>query len=486
MRSPQSVAVVGGGISGLATAYFLTHPEDGSRGVPEVTLLEAGPALGGKIATVDVAGFPVDTGPDAVLARVPLVGKLFADLGLAGAMQGPASRRAYVWTRGVLRPLPPGSVFGVPEHLLPLLRSGLLGPWGVARAGADLVMPRLRIPADPSIEQLLRPRFGRQVYDRLIEPMLGGVHAGRADALSARSAVPEVFALAQRHRSTYLGLRRRGPRNGSGPALVAVEGGLTRLVDTLRDALTGVEVRTGVTATGVERDGRRYSVHADGRDPLEVDRVVLATPARASAALLRGVCPEAAEVLAAVPYVGVATVTLAYPRSAVDRELDGTGFLVPPVERRFLVGCSWLTAKWPYLDDPDTALFRCMVGRYGDESWAELDDDELVLRVHTELAEALGVTGQPTHVHVQRWPGAMPQYTIGHETRLQVLDTALRAVPGIHLTGAAYRGVGIAGCITQANATARRVLDGVSPPPTRVIDVSGGATAKASRKRRSR
>lgn len=479
MKPPQSVAVVGGGISGLATAYYLGRSQGHGRGVPEITLVEAEQRFGGKIHTAEVAGFHVDTGPDAVLVRSALVAKLFAELGLASDLQTASRRTAYIWTRGVLRTLPPGSVFGVPEHLLPLLRSGLLGPWGVARAGADLVMPRLRTPADPSIAQLLRPRFGRQVYDRLIEPMLGGVHAGRADALSARSAVPEVYALAQRHRSTYLALRRRERGTPQGPGLVTVDGGLGRLVDALREAMDGVTLVTGAPATSVERVGRRYRVVLDGAPAVEVDRVVLATPAAASAVILRGACPEAADVLAAVPYVGVATATLAYPRSRVRRDLDGTGFLVPPVEGRFLVGCSWLTSKWPYLHDEETAVFRCMVGRYGDESWTDLDDRGIVERVHAELDEAVGLTGDPVAAHVRRWPAAMPQYTVGHETRLQSLDAALRAVPGIHVTGAAYRGVGIAGCVTQAHATARRVLDSGSKSSGRACEPQPDGTARA-------
>jgi oxygen-dependent protoporphyrinogen oxidase len=205
MRSTQHVVVIGGGISGLTTAYRLRRGEDS----PAVTVLEAGPRLGGKVATATVAGLAVDTGPDSLLVRMPAVGTLLEDLGLSDQVEGPAPSGAYVWTRGALRPLPPASLFGVPEKLLPLLTSGLVTPLGLVRAAADLVLPRRELPADPTIADLLRHRLGGQVFDRLVDPMLGGVHAGRADRLSARSAVPEVMSLLEGARSVYLTMRRR-------------------------------------------------------------------------------------------------------------------------------------------------------------------------------------------------------------------------------------------------------------------------------------
>jgi oxygen-dependent protoporphyrinogen oxidase len=414
------------------------------------------------VATEQVAGLPVDTGPDAVMVRAPAASRLLAELGLDPLRRAPAGIGAYIWARGRLRPLPAGSMFGVPDRLLPLLRSGLVGPTGFVRAGGDLVLPRREHPdADPTIEQLLRPRFGRQVYENLIEPMLGGVHAGRGSRLSARSSVPEVAALIAGHRSLYLTLRSRGPRP-TGSALVCLDGGLDRLIDALRAAILlapGARVLTGATVTSVQRAGRGYLVIADGVPPLEVDDVVIATPAWEAARLLGPLAPAAAAAAAAIPHAGVATVTLAYPPSAIGRPLDGTGFLVPPAERRLLVGCSWLTAKWPQLRSDSVALLRCMVGRDGDQAWAELDDAQLSAAVRAELATSMQVSGEPSAVHIRRMPRAMPQYTVGHGDRLAAIDAALVGLPGVRVTGAGYRGVGIAGCLGQAEAAAAAVLD---------------------------
>jgi oxygen-dependent protoporphyrinogen oxidase len=505
----RQVIVIGGGVSGLATAYHLLHPADGIP--PRVSVLEAEPRLGGKVATEPVAGTPADTGPDALLVRLPAVTDLLRELGLEDLLRPPASTGAFVWSRGRLRPLPAGSLFGVPDRIWPLLRSGLLSPVGALRAGGDLVLPRRlhagaptgdptpRSPTprdptprdlttqdlttqDPTIEQLLRPRFGTEVYQRLVEPLLGGIHAGSAARLSARSAVPELAELAAGHRSLYLALRRRGPRAG-GPALMTLQGGLGRLVQALRDAVEaapGGRVLTGERARAVSRGQSGWTVltgepavltgepavltgePAAGQRQRSADDVVLTAPAWECARLLAGSLPpgpgtELVAALRGIPYVGVATVTLAYHRPVTAHPLIGTGFLVPPREGRLLVGCTWLSQKWPHLAEAPHALVRCLVGRDGDQRWAELDDAALVTAVRGELAEAMGLRADPLAALVRRLPGAMPQYTVGHAGRLAAIDAALSRLPGLYLTGAAYRGIGIASCLTQAKATASAV-----------------------------
>ena len=466
MQSRPQVVIVGGGISGLATAHYI-HSHLGDK--VQLTLVEGGSQLGGKVANQEFSGHLVDTGPDAVLVRAPAMAALLQDLGLGEQIVAPAALGAHVWSRGKLRRLPSGTLFGIPDRLLPLLRSGLMSPAGLARAALDLVLPRRHTSApDPSIADLVSPRLGSQVFDRLVEPLLGGVHAGRAAELSARSTAPDIVALARKNRSLYLGLRkmrRHAPPATGAPVLVTLTGGLGRLVEALVARLAGDDLRLGSAARVIARVGTGYRVDLAGGQSISADAVVLATPAFVTARLLADLMPDAATVLAEIPYVDVATIWLAYPRSAVGRPLDGTGFLVPPEEGKFLVGCTWSSAKWPHLADDNLVLIRCMVGRRGDRRWLDMDDETMVNRVHDELVEAMGLTAGPNHQSIQRWPQAMPQYLVGHQDRLDALDAAIHHLPGLYLTGAAYRGVGLASCVADAKRTAQDVSQNFSQPP---------------------
>jgi oxygen-dependent protoporphyrinogen oxidase len=484
--SRPRVVIVGGGISGLATAHYLHRTlADGA----QITVLEAAPRLGGKIVTEDFAGHSVDAGPDALMVRAPVAVKLLTDLGLADLVVAPASGGSRIWSQGHLRTLPAGTFFGIPDRLLPLLTSRLLSPLGFLRVLLDLVLPAGRtLPDDPTLAEIVRPRMGSEVFDRLVDPLLGGIHAGRADELSAHSTAPDLEELARGTRSLNLALRRRrravavkasaasvtaGPdasaaspgaaparlTRAGGAALVTLEGGLARLIDALAARVASDDIRLGSAVTSVACQGAGYLVGLADGTSVDADDVVLAAPAFVAADLLRGENPDLAAALAGIPYTGVATICLAYPRSAVTHPLDGNGFLVPPVEGKLVVGCTWSSAKWPHLADEATVLIRCMVGRAGDTRWAGLDDETLVLQVHADLVEAMGMTGRPTAHHIERWPLGMPQYVVGHQGRLDCIDRELAGLPGIHLTGSAYRGVGLASCIADAERTADRIAD---------------------------
>ncbi len=447
----HSVVIVGAGISGLATAHYLRR-----RGL-DVTVLDVSPHIGGKINTVSVRGLPVDTGPDAFLARGADLRDLIADLGLTADIVQPASG-SYIWSQRHLRRLPPGMAFGLPEKLWPLLRSGLLSPAGVARAGLDLVLPGTPHDADPAIADLVEPRFGRQVYERLVEPLLGGVHAGDPAQLSARSTAPEVFALADGHRSMYLSLRKRkrsapAPTGNPSPPLVSLRGGLGTLVDALVRDIGPDRVQAKV---GVDGLGGQWQVSTN-IGTLQADAVVLAVPAYRAAQLVKPLSMPLADQLQAIPYVDVCNATLAFRASDVPQLPAGTGFLVPPSEHEFIVGCTWLTNKWPYLANDDVVLIKCMAGRAGDTRWLTMSDEQIVERVHARLAAILGVRAHPIDSYVQRWPQAMPQYVVGHAARLATIDAELAALPGLYLTGSAYRGAGLAACVTAARATAERI-----------------------------
>ncbi|MDY7526542.1 protoporphyrinogen oxidase [Cryobacterium sp. 10C2] len=499
MLSRPRAVIIGGGISGLATAHYL-HQSLGD-GVL-ITVLEASPRLGGKIITEDFAGHSVDAGPDALMVRAPVAVNLLTDLGLADLVVAPASGGSRIWSRGRLRTLPAGTVFGIPDRLLPLLRSRLLSPLGFARVLLDLVLPAGRtLPADPTIAEIVVPRMGHEVFDRLVDPLLGGIHAGRADELSAHSTAPDIEVLARGKRSLNLALRRRrragaamaaaasrsasvpvatagdaaagsratapaatAPRlaRAGGATLVTVEGGLARLIDALAARAASDDIRLGTAATSLAREGAGYLVGLSDGTSAEADAVVIATPAFVAAGLLLAENPVLGAALAGIPYTDVATICLAYPRSALGRPLGGNGFLVPPVEGKLVVGCTFSSEKWPHLADEETVIIRCMVGRAGDTRWAGFDDTTLVAQVHAELVEALGLTGRPTSHHIERWPLGMPQYVVGHQGRLDTADRELAALPGVHLTGSGYRGVGLASCVADAERVATRIAESIA------------------------
>ena len=448
---PRRVAVVGGGITGLATARLLR------RGGLDVTVLEAGPHLGGKIQTLEWQGVPVEAGPDTFLARVPWAVELCRELGLGDDLVAPATGNAVLWIGERLHPLPEGLMLGVPTDLVGLLRSGVLSPAGVARAALDLVLPARDLGPDPTVEAVVGRRMGREVLERLVEPLVGGIHAGRADRLSLTATARPVAEAAARSRSLLVGLRTPSPASDkSGPIFLSITGGLHRLIDRLAEEVG--DVRTGTSVAAVAPDGETYTLTCEPGPDVQADAVVVTVPAFAAATMLAGLSPAAAEWLRLIRYASVVTATLAYPPSAVTHPLEGAGMLVPRVEGRLLTACTWSTSKWPALAGSGMVLLRASTGRDGDDRAMELPDHEVVRRLHNELAEVLGLGQEPAASLVSRWPRGFPQYESGHQRRVDAIERALAAdAPGVLVAGAAYRGLGIAACIEQAQRAAAAV-----------------------------
>ncbi|HLY82471.1 MAG TPA: protoporphyrinogen oxidase [Acidimicrobiales bacterium] len=442
--------MVGGGIAGLAAAWELRDRAD-------VTVFE--PArLGGKLQTETFLGHLVDMGADAFIARVPEALALCEELGIDGDLVAPSATKALLWAGGRLRPLPDGLVLGVPGRLGPLLRSGILTPAGIVRASLDLVLPRTEWPDDLAVADLVAARFGRQVADRLVDPLLGGIHAGRTDRLSVEATAPQLATAARRSRSLLLGLRR-SPSPAPGPVFLAPRLGMQALVDRLVAALA--EVGVGFVREEVvsldDENGGLVRLEPGGA----FDRVVLAVPAATAAKLIKAVSPEAAAGLGDIRTASVALATLAYP-AGLPIPQDASGFLVPRGEGRLMTACSFGSRKWPHWSDPDTDVLRVSAGRAGDDRPFELDDERLVERLDVEVSEALHTTASPSAWRVSRWPGAFPQYAVGHLRHVATIDAALRrAAPHLALAGASYRGSGIPACI----ASGRRGAALLVPPP---------------------
>jgi oxygen-dependent protoporphyrinogen oxidase len=442
------VAVAGGGIAGLAAAWELTSGPDPA----EVTVFEPG-ALGGRVQTAEFLGHPVDTGADAFLARVPDAVALARELGIEGELVAPAARRALILVGGRLRFLPDGLVLGAPARLRPLLTSRILSPAGVLRAGCDLILPRTDWPDDMAVAELVGRRFGRQVAERLVDPLIGGIHAGRTEDLSAESTAPQLARAARDHRSLLLGLRAL-PAAAPGALFLAPRGGMGRLVARLVEALGERGVRFQAEAVAAMTGGKGGPVTLDPGGAF--DAVVVATPAPVAGQLVDTMAPGAAADLRAIKWSSVVLATLAYRRSDLPVPDGASGWLVARSEGTLMTACSFGSAKWPHWSDPDTMVLRVSASRAGDERALGLGDEVLVDRLQQEVAKALGTTARPFHWRVNHWKASFPQYEVGHGSRVERIETALQPYP-VALAGASLRGSGIPACIASGRRAALTV-----------------------------
>ncbi|MCW2843556.1 MAG: protoporphyrinogen oxidase [Nocardioides sp.] len=446
---------MGGGVAGLTAAHDLAAAGH------DVVLLEAAAAVGGKLRRLEVAGVSVDVGAEAMLNRRPEGVDLARSLGLA--VEHPTAASSRIWTRGALRPLP-RSLMGVPLDLDQLVASGVLSDEGVERVRREPTLPPEVVDGDVSVGDLVSRRFGDEVTDRLVEPLLGGVYAGRARELSARAAVPQLVAMAER--GSVLAQAATIPTTRDLPIFAGLPGGMAGLADALAGAGTFL-VRTEVTVRELVRipDGFRLTLGPTTHpEALDIHAVVLATPAAPTARLLADLAPVAAAELAVVESASMAVVTLAF-RVADVPDLAATtssGFLVPPVDGRRIKASTFSFAKWGWvraagrgaLDGEDVLHLRTSLGRHREEIALQATDEELVAASLVDLAAAVGLTARPVDAHVQRWGGGLPQYAVGHLDRVTRIRAAVAAVPGLVVCGAAYDGVGIPAVIGSAHRAA--------------------------------
>ncbi|MCP9455050.1 MAG: protoporphyrinogen oxidase [Nitrospira sp.] len=484
---PLRIVIVGGGISGLATALVIQEASVVKGLACHCTVLEAASYWGGKIVTHRAGDLLTEAGPDSFLSQKPAGLDLCAKLGLTEQLinTNDTKKKACVLWRGRLYDLPDGLISFAPQQWTPLLRSGLLSWSGLARLGLETVIPRGVPGREESLASFCRRRFGRQAFERVLEPLMAGIYAGDAEQMSLRATFPRFFELEQRHGSVIRGMvaatRAASQTKGAGShhtMFVSLKNGLGDLVSALtarlREQGVDLRLRCKVEALRVRshEPGRwMYDLLLEDGSALSADGLVLATPAYVSAELVRPLSPIAGGLLDMIPYASTATVALAYPAKNVVGTIQGFGFVVPRKEGRDLIAATWTSLKWPYRAPADQVLVRCYVGGVGREKTLDVDDHTLVTRVHGELARICGIQEKPHYTEVNRWWKAMPQYTIGHLDRLAQLEAALSRYRGLVLVGAAYRGVGIPDCIRDGTAAAEKVL----------ADLAGGRHGKAVR-----
>jgi protoporphyrinogen/coproporphyrinogen III oxidase len=458
------VVVIGGGLSGLAAAHAVIREANREGRAVRVVLLEASARLGGNVLTEHRDGFVIEAGPDSFVVTRPHALKLCEELGLGPRLieTKAENRRVYVARQGRLVPMPEGLVLGVPTRIRPFLRSPLLSMRGKLRALRETAKTRVEADGgDISIGEFLERRFGKEMLDVILEPLLGGIYAGDAFRLSLRSTFPEWFSLGGRGASLLRAARaeRKAKQGRGAPAspFRSLVSGMGELVDTLADRIGKGTVRLGAKVQRVERAGGKFRVILPDGDH-EADSVIVALPARAASAVLASCDEPLSRELAGIEYVSTATVCFAYKREQIGHRLDAAGFLVPKSEGRKITAGTFITSKWPGRAPEGYALVRAFVGGAHDQAAASLPDDELARIVRGELEGLLAITGEPVFAQVFRYIDASPQPLVGHFDRVARIQTRLQNVPGLYVIGNAYEGVGIPDCVRLAEQAAAAIV----------------------------
>ena len=450
------VVVVGGGIAGLAAAWHAAVAG------AAVTVIEAAPEVGGKLRVAQLAGQPVDVGAEALLTARPEGVALLTDAGLVDDRIDPITTSALVRAGGALHPLPARTMMGIPADLDALRASGALSPAGVAAVEQEVEFPPLPpLDGDVAVGRLVRERLGAEVADRLVEPLLGGVYAGRADELSLRATMPRLAdalggggsLLAAARAVTDAGTRA----HTAGPIFTSLRGGLGRLPGVLVER-GGFEVRTSTTVRSIRRTRTGFALEVGAVPVAEVvtaDAVVIAVPAAKAARLLRDIAPTGAGELAGIASASMAIVSLAFGAADVAPP-PGSGVLVAAGERLAIKAVTLSSQKWPLREG--LTMLRASVGRAGEPQALQLDDADIVRLVRHELQAVLGIAAAPVDARVTRWGGGLPQYAVGHVERVARIRAAVDEVPGLAVCGAAYDGIGIPACIASARTAVDRLL----------------------------
>jgi oxygen-dependent protoporphyrinogen oxidase len=463
----RRVVIIGGGITGLAAAYAL----DGAvrRGeVDEAVLLEAGRRLGGKILTERIDGFLIEGGPDSFITLKPQAVRFAREMGLGDHLIGTLEpRHVFIRHAGRLYPLPDGLTGLIPQRLGPFVRSPLFSLVEKARFGLEPFVPPSANGTDESLGSFVRRRLGQAAVDRLAAPLLAGIHAGDIDRLSLLATFPQLAEAERRYGSLTRAVLARGrktPVNGTlagSPMSVfmTLRGGLEELVRTAAASIRHVAIRTGTPVGAIDHAGGAYVVRLGSGERLEAEAVIVTVPPHAAVRMLAGVNGPAATMAGMIRSISTAVIALGFKRDQVRHRLDGHGYVGSHREGVAHTACTWVSSKWPDRAPRESVQLRCFVGRDGAQSALELDDHDLTNTVVEELRPLLGITGSPVVARVYRWQEAMPQYEVGHLERLDAMQAALAATPGLILAGSPYRGVGLPDCIAQGQHAAQRAFD---------------------------
>lgn len=457
----RRVVVIGGGISGLTAAHRLTELNPAL----DLTLIEGSARLGGTLRTDPREGFLLERGPDSFITEKPEAVALAKRLGLESRLieTNNKHRRSFIVRNGRLRPVPEGFQLLAPSRIWPFLTTDIFSFAGKVRMIGDLVLPRKSTngSSDESLSSFVRRRLGREALERMAQPMVGGIYTADPETLSLRATLPRFLDFERDHRSLILAMMRRGrAQSGTSGAryglFLSFDAGMEVLVQALKQKLGKCGIKLNTRVAAIERE-RWWKLRTDKDETIEADAICLAVPAYVSAQLLTNIDETLAAQLNAIKYASTATINLAFQRSAIQHPLDGFGFVVPFVEKRSLIACTFSNVKFPGRAPSDHVLLRAFVGGALQPELFALDESEMLARVESDLRELLGITGKPLFAEVSKWQNSMPQYEVGHLDRIAAIENSARAISGLTLAGNAYRGAGIPDCIRSGETAAESI-----------------------------
>ena len=457
----KQVAIIGGGMAGLAAAHYLQQGARAQGIDVEWRLFEQRDRLGGKVITDHEQGFVIEGGPDSFITQKPWGLALCRELGLDDELIpcNSAKQKVYILVRSRLCALPAGFRLTVPTRIMPFVKSPLFSWPAKLRMGMELFVPPRRDDGDESISDFITRRLGREAADKIGGPLMAGIYVADPAKLSLLSTFPMFRALERKHGSLIRAMRAAAKRPAAQtPMFMSLRGGMGRLIDVLRESLNE-RCTTDARITGLQMKGNRFELlKADGRETF--DAVIIASPLYETAGLLQELAPESAAVLRGIRYVSTGTVSLGYrlPLDGMDQKLDGFGFVIPASEDRDLLACTWSSVKFEGRAPDGHALFRVFVGGERREHLAEAPDDELIALVRRELRDILGLVSEPVVSRIYRWPKGNPQYDVGHADRMKALMADIAKIPGLHLAGSGYNGIGLPDCIRSGKEAAEAVL----------------------------
>ena len=458
----KRVAIVVGGISGLAAAFALEERRRAGAAL-EFVVYESGPRFGGVLLTEQVQGCLIEAGPDSFLTEKPWAADLCRRLGIADQLiaSNDAGRKTYILVKGKLVSMPDGLMFMVPTQLSPALLTPLFSSATKLRVAREWWYPARVSNGDESVAALVERHYGEEMVDRLADPLLAGVYGGEAAQLSARAVLPRFVEMESKYGSLGRGmLAARKNVKRSGPALPifsSLKGGMQQLAEALVARLPAEALRANSPVQAVQRQDRGWVVSA-GYASDQFDAVIVATPATAAAPLLEIVSAPLASELKAISYSSSVTVALGFDQDVRARLPAGFGFLVPRREGKRLLAATFVHNKFPHRAPKDRALVRCFLGGSRDEQVLQLTDENILNIVRDELRQILGVKADPLFTRLYRWRGAMAQYSVGHLERLQRIEGLVKQLPELALAGNAYRGIGVPDCIRSGEAAVQQLL----------------------------